>query len=178
VCCRWQAGGLVGTPAAGCRPKHGSHAHLAADCVVYPPWLDHLVCLGQVDPQLEAVQVITASRHRHLHRVAAAAWHISVTLLSGRQQPWQANKCCAARRNVLTACPWLRASAPRTSECTMPRPAVIHCTPPGPMTPCSRQPDSHQLMTKDIQAAGTALQPTPTTHDVICTWQHNLMVDE
>ena len=22
------------------------------------------------------------------------------------------------------------------SECTMPRPAVIHCTPPGPITPC------------------------------------------
>ena len=31
------------------------------------------------------------------------------------------------------------------SECTMPRPAVIHCTPPGPITPCKARRLHHAL---------------------------------
>ena len=34
---------------------------------------------------------------------------------------------------------------PGISLCTMPRPAVIHCTPPGPITPCSHSIASRRL---------------------------------
>ena len=47
--------------------------------VVATPWLDHLVRFGQVDPELEAVQVVTSCRHRHLHRPAAFMRIIDLT---------------------------------------------------------------------------------------------------